>query len=97
MLMTIGYTLHLSVASPNSPDSSGRETDAQPKYTPESADGSHEAHSGPSTGRFAVGMPSSEEPRPKPEVTFPDMRRGNGGLGPESGPIVEGRTAAMDW
>ena len=28
------------------------------------------------TGRLAVGMPSSLEPRPKPEITGPDMRRG---------------------
>jgi len=34
---------------------------------------------------------TSFEPRPKPETTLPLIRNGNGGSGPESGPIIVGR------
>jgi hypothetical protein len=39
------------------------------------------------------GENTSFEPRPKPDITSPSMRRGNGGSGPESGPTIVGRGA----
>jgi len=33
---------------------------------------------------------TSFDPRPNPETTLPFMRRGKGGSGPDSGPIIEG-------
>ena len=47
-------------------------------------------------GTFAVGIPSSLLPLPKPLITGPSMRNGNGGSGPEVGPIEEiGRGAPL--
>ena len=48
-----------------------------------------------STGRLAVGMPSSLEPRPKPEMTLPSMRNGKGASGPVEGPIRRGRLSGF--
>jgi hypothetical protein len=36
---------------------------------------------------------TSFDPRPKPDITSPSMRRGNGDSGPESGPTIVGRGA----
>ena len=41
-------------------------------------------------GMLAVGIPSSELPRPKPFTMGPERRRGNGGEGVE-GPAMRGR------
>jgi hypothetical protein len=42
---------------------------------------------------------TSFEPRPKPDITSPSIRRGNGSSGPESGPTIVGRGArgAASW
>lgn len=37
------------------------------------------------------GVHTSLEPRPKPDTTLPFIRRGNGGSGPLSGPMIFGR------
>ena len=37
---------------------------------------------------------TSLEPRPNPDTTLPPMRRGKGGSGPESGPIILARGAS---
>jgi len=50
----------------------------------------------PVTGILAVGIPSSFEPRPKPDTTCPFMRNGYGASGPESGPIIVGRGVEVD-
>ena len=34
---------------------------------------------------------TSFEPRPNPDITFPSIRRGKGGSGPESDPMIVGR------
>ena len=53
----------------------GRRKDAQPKYTPDVISRIHGVELS-STGRLAVGMPSSLEPRPKPLITLPSIFRG---------------------
>ena len=40
-------------------------------------------------GMFAVGIPSSLLPLPKPLITGPSIRNGNGGSGPEVRPTKE--------
>ena len=40
---------------------------------------------------FAVGMPSSALPRPKPFTIGPERRIGKGGSGPVEGPATRGR------
>lgn len=42
---------------------------------------------------FAVGIPSSALPRPKPLTMGPERRIGKGGVGPVEGPVVRGRGA----
>lgn len=48
-----------------------------------------------STGMFAVGIPSSLLPRPKPAMTGPDIRSGKGGTGPVGGPTRRGRPSVI--
>lgn len=64
--------------------SPGSASEAQPKYTPDLAS-AIQGVAASSTGRFAVGIPSSLDPRPKPEMTTPSICSGNGGDGPEEG------------
>ncbi len=40
---------------------------------------------------FAVGIPRSLLPRPKPFTTGPERGMGKGGVGPVGGPAVRGR------
>lgn len=49
-------------------------------------------------GDWEMGC-TSFEPRPKPDITSPSIRRGNGSSGPESGPTIVGRGArgAASW
>ena len=53
----------------------GRRRDAQPKYTPDVIPAIYGVRL-LSTGRLALGMPSSLEPRRKPWVTLPSICRG---------------------
>lgn len=53
----------------------GKRRDAQPKYTQEVISAIHGLRLS-STGRLAVGMPSSPEPRPKPLITLRSICRG---------------------
>ena len=74
----MGYTLNSERASDDAVgwfgcDGGGRR-DAQPKYTPDLISAIHGVRLS-STGRLAVGMPSSLEPRPKPLITLPSIRR----------------------
>jgi len=71
----------------------GRSSDANPKYTPDSTFWQPPTES-PEIGMFAVGIWSSFEPRPKPLMTGPERRSGNGGSGPFSGPTMRDRSVA---
>lgn len=86
--MTIGYTLNLdrvSVATVVDVEVVVYDSivgwlvfrlrDAQPKYAPGLIVETHGMRL-LSTGRLAVGMPSSLDPRPKPLITLPSIRRG---------------------
>jgi len=53
----------------------GKGKAARPKYAPDLMLVIHGVDL-LSTGRLAVGMPSSLEPRPKPLITLPSIRRG---------------------
>lgn len=74
----------------------GRRRDAQPKYTPDSISEIHGVRL-LSTGRLAVGIPSCLEPRPKPLITLPSIRRGKGASSPAEGPTMSGRAVVTGF
>lgn len=68
----------------------GRRREAQPKYTPDSISAIHGVRLS-STERLAVGIPRSWEPRPKPLITLPSIRKGYGASRPADEPMMSER------